>query len=240
MRIAALLLAIAAACGGTQATGTLVRPVTAAPSGKKLGIYRSTSFRTDSRDVTEDVVVQAMRASSLFFDEDIRALSGDIAPALGKLEEDQRLIVETNDTAIHMYVASNELQIVAFRNGQEISRHASAIPAAAVKTEIAPRPTSRPAAPPSAPTSPPPPIVVEKPIEPPVEKPVEKPIDKPVEKPAAEKPKVVAKPKPKPPASKLTESEVRQKLDELERLHAKSLITDDEYQQRRKALLDQL
>lgn len=239
MRIVTLLLVALLACAGRQAEGTLVRSVTSTPSGKKLGVYRSSSFGTESKDVPEDVVIQAMRASSLFVEEDIRALSGDIAPALGKLEDDQRLILETNDTAIHMYVASNELQIVAFRTGQEVSRHASAIPADAVKTELTPR--SHPAAP-----APAPPVVVEKPVEKPAPPPPPPPpvvVEKPAEKPAPppDKPKPVTKPKPAAkPAAKLTEAEVRAKLDELDRLHAKSLITDDEYQQRRKALLDQL
>lgn len=144
MRIAALAVTALIACVSNASVGSRVRTVADAPSGKKLTIYVSSSFEVEPREVPEDVVVQAMRASSLFFDEDIRAFAKQIAEQLPNLDEDQHLVVESNDTAVHMYVAHNELQVVAFREGHEVSRHASAIPAAAVKTELAAKPKAPP------------------------------------------------------------------------------------------------
>jgi hypothetical protein len=129
------------ACVPGGGVGTRTTTVASAPSGKKLAVYESSSFQTESRDVPEDVVVQAMRASSLFFEEDIRAFAKPITAQLPSLTANQRLVVETSDTAIHLYVGHGELQLVALRDGQEVSRHASAIPAPAVKTELAMKPT---------------------------------------------------------------------------------------------------
>lgn len=237
MRWWTLLLVAVTACGpAVRSRGTRVRTMTTVPSGKTLAVYRAETFATESRDVPEAVVVQGMRASSMFFDEDIRALAPDIAGGLAKLEQDERIVVETNDTAIHFFIANHELQVVGFRQGQEITRHASPIPAPAVKTELAsephaePKPVLPPEAADRAPPPPaPPPVVVSTP-QPALPPPATKP---------APPPKPVVKAKP-PPGRRLTEQEIRKKLDELHHLHSKSLITDDEYHQKRKALLDQL
>ena len=145
MRVVLLLAALALGCPSSM-HGAQVEAVSSAPSGKKLSVYQSSKFDTEPREVPEDVVIQAMRASSMFFEEDIRIFAGRIAEYLPKLTEQQRLIIQTNDSAIHVYVEHGELQLVAFREGLEVSRHASAIPAAAVKTELAAKP--RPAPPP--------------------------------------------------------------------------------------------
>ena len=142
MRYSGLIVIVIAlaACGATVSVGgDRLRSVAETPSGKRVAIYRSSAFTSEARDVPEEVVVQAMRASSMFFEEDIRALSPKVAPELGKLGHDERLVVSTNDTAIYMFVATGELQIVAVRDGLEVSRHASPIPTAAVKTELTPR-----------------------------------------------------------------------------------------------------
>lgn len=232
-----LFTVVVFACGGIgqHGTGTRTRSLATVPSGKRLAIYTSPSFSTEARAVPEDVLVQAMRASSMFFEEDIRALSKEVSETLGELGDQERIVVETEDTSIHVFVAkaTGELQLVGFRGNHEISRHASAIPAAAVKTELTvqgrpveqPQPAAKVEAPPPAPVvaTPAPAPVAATPIAPPT--------------PKAKSP---AKPKAKPAAPKLSESELRAKLDELERLHAKQLITDAEYDKKRKALLDQL
>lgn len=236
MRWWTLLLVAVIACGpAVRSTGTRVRTLTTAPSGKTLALYRAETFATESRDVPEAVVVQGMRASSMFFEEDIRALAPGIAGGLAKLEQDERIVVETNDTAIHFFIANNELQVVGFRQGQELSRHASPIPAPAVKTELASQPhaKSKPVLPPEAADRAPPP-----PEPPPVVVATPQPAPPPATKPAPP-PKPVVKAKP-PPGRRLTEQEIRKKLDELDHLHSKGLITDDEYHQKRKTLLDQL
>lgn len=245
MRILAGLVAFVVAC----ATAPQAHFLYSTPSGKHLLVLRADDLHNEPRAVPEDVVVQAMRASSMFFDEDIRALAPQIVTALPTLAADQHLTVETSDTQIHVYVASNELQIVSFRDGQEISRHASAIPAPAVETlltnphvervEPPPEPTTT-AAPP-----PPPPEVVTAP--PPTPAPQTSP--PPVTTTPPPPPATTAhRPKhhPTPPADdtkqtgRLTEAQIRDKLAELDRLKAKGLITDAEYQQKKKALLDQL
>ena len=231
----ALLFLLLVACGAAsfqRNPGSRVDEVASAPSGKHLAIYKSTAFTTQPRDVPEDVVIQAMRASSMFFDEDIRAFSKQVSDTLPKLEDDQRLVIEMSDTAVHMFVENNELQVVAFRDGQEVSHHASAIPTAAVKTELQAR---TPHPPPT--TTPPPPVAS---VPPPVET---KPVDTPPPPPVDDKTKVATKPKkaaPPPKQKRLTEAEIRAKLDELDRLLAKQLITQTEYDQKKKALLDQL
>jgi hypothetical protein len=239
------VVALAGCPAGMQVAGTRVREVTSAPSGKRVAVYRSSSFATETQPVPEDVVIQAMRATGMFFEEDIRAFASDITTELPKLDEDERLVVETNDTAIHVYVASKELQIVGFRSGQEVSRHASAIPSAAVKTELTPRPV-RPAPAPVEPSPPPrpvEPVVVAPPPPPPVAVvPPPPPPPPPVVKPPPPKP-VATKPKApaaKPAGPRLTEPEFRAKLAELDRLLAGGLITKDEYEQKKKALLEQL
>lgn len=244
MRILAGLIALLVACSAGPGHLTTVESISRTASGKQLVVARSAAFATDSREVPADVVIQAMRASSMFFDEDIRALAPDITTALPKLDKDERLVVDTSDTEIHLYVASNELQIVSFRDGQEISRHASAIPAPAVETHLTnpniehvdvppPPPTTTTAAPPPPPevVTPPPPQPTPPPAPPPTP-----PVT------TAHKPKH----HPAPPADdtkqtgRLTEAQIRDKLAELDRLKAKGLITDAEYQQKKKALLDQL
>lgn len=143
MRLAAVAVIVAlAGCpsgggAGPSASGTFVAK---AASGKKLYVDKAVSLETNPRDVPEDVVIQAMRSSSLFFEEDIRAFSKDIAEQLAKLDQSEFLLIETSDTSIRFYVLHDELQIVAFREGTEVSRHASAIPTAAVKTELAMKP----------------------------------------------------------------------------------------------------
>lgn len=233
MRWSTLLLVAVVACGpAVRSTGTRLRTMTTAPSGKTLAVYRADTFATESRDIPEAVVVQGMRASSMFFEEDIRALARDIAGGLARLEQHERLVVETSDTAIHFFIANNELEVVGFRRGHEISRHASAIPAPAVKTELASKPRAEPrpvVLPDAAAPAPPPPVAVSTPEPAP-------PL--PQTRPAAP-PRPVAKARP-PPGRHLTEQEIRQKLDELDHLHARGLITDDEHRQKRKALLDQL
>ena len=56
----------------------------------------------------------------------------------------------------------------------------------------------------------------------------------------APKGKVATKPKKEPQPTKLTEAEVRAKLAELDRLLDQKLITKDEYDTKKKLLLDQL
>jgi hypothetical protein len=235
----ALIIVLGAACGGSQGLhGERVRVIATASSGKKVTIYASPAYRdTEQRPVPEDVVVQAMHASGTFFEEDIRALSADITKALASLEVGQRVVIETSDTQVHVYVANGELQIAGYRDDQEVSRHTSAIPAAAVQTRLTPRPmatdpTTTVIAP-SSPTRPAPPAPV---VTPPAQ--------------------IVATPPPAtgtataaPPSSTgsdatiqvhLGEAEVRKRLNELDRLLAKHLITQAEYDQKRKALLDQM
>lgn len=233
MRWSRLLLVAAIACRpAVVSIGTRVRTITTAHSGKVLVVYRAKGFVTESRHVPETVVVQAMRASSMFFEEDVRSLAPNIAGGLVKLEQDERIVVETSDTAIHFFVASNELQVVGFRKGQEISRHASPIPSPAVKTELTSKPHAepKPVPPPEAPAPVAPPQVVVSTPQPALPPTTTKP---------AAPPKPVVKARP-PPGRRLTEQEIRMKLDELERLRSKDLITDDEYRQKRNALLDQL
>lgn len=244
----ALSFGLALGCAGAgQGIGTRVNTVATTPSGKTLAIYRAASFETEAREVPAEVVTQGLRASSVFFEEDIRALVPEIVPALAKLEDDQRIVIESSDTVTHVFVSAStsELQIISFRSGQEISRHASAIPAAAVKTELAatPKAHSQPQPVPQQtvqqpPVQNPPPVVVEAPpVDPPKDPPKAAPKDtKVVTK------KQTTKPPAKTPAKqpRLTEAEIRTKLDELERLRAKGLITEPEYQQKRKSLLDQL
>jgi hypothetical protein len=247
-----------AACGSSAVTGVRARSVGDSPSGKHLAVYESASFQTEDKTVPEDVVVQAMRASSMFFDEDVRALSPQIVEQLPKLTTHEHLVVETSDTQVHLYVSANELQMVAFRDGQEVSRHASAIPPPAVKTELTPRhhgeptpaATPTPAAAPTpvvapAPVAVPAPTPVATPVPPPAaaSPPTPTPAPPPKQTPASDSKKkpspVVAKPKPAPP-KQMSEAEIRAKLDELDRLRAKDLITPDEYAKKKKELLDQL
>jgi hypothetical protein len=258
MRIAVMALLVAgAACDvGARSVGTRTTTLMRAPSGKTLAVYRSPSFESQGRAVPEAVVVHGMRASSLFFEEDIRALAPAIATGLTDLDEDERLVVETSDTAIHVFVAAatGDLQVVGFRRGHEISRHTSAIPGEPVKTELAtkPRPAAAAAAPATAApaTAPASASLTEAAAETPAPPP---PRPAPAEAPApttasptgtTEQPAVkprAAKPKPATPLPRrLSAEEIRNRLDELDRLRAKGLITEREYQQRRKALLDQL
>jgi hypothetical protein len=227
---------------GGQGIGTRVTTIDTAPSGKILAIYSSTTFSTEARVVPADVVVQGMRASSMFFEEDIRALVPEITPALATLEEDQRIVIETNDTAVHVFVSAStgELQIISFRQGQEVSRHASAIPATAVKTELASKPKPAHPVQPSVVEAPPPHVEPPPRAAPPIEQPPTPP--EPPKEPAkvTKKPATQATKQKTKPAPRLTEAEIRAKLDELDRLRAKGLITDAEYEQKRKALLDQL
>jgi hypothetical protein len=253
MRILAGLVALVLGCAHVAP----VQSVYTTPSGKHLVVMGGADVHNEPRAVPEEVVVQAMRASSMFFDEDIRALAPQIVTALPTLQADQHLAVETSDTQIHIYVASNELQIVSFRDGQEISRHASAIPAPAVEThltnpniervEVAPPPTpptttttTTAAPPPEPPPAPPTPTATSTPP-PPAPAPAPPPTPPPPVT-TGHKPKH----HPAPPADdtkqtgRLTEAQIRDKLAELDRLKAKGLITDGEYQQKKKALLDQL
>jgi hypothetical protein len=211
---AVLVLVVAlslAACGSAiEVNGERVQTVGRAPSGKVVEIWRSREFHSELREVPEPVVVEAMHASSMFFDEDVRALSSTITRALAELQADERVVVDAGDSAIHIYVADGELQIASFRTGMELSRHTSAIPASAVKTTLSPHPTPAPP-PPPAPAPAPTPVPVASPPPPVVE-----------------------------PNEHLTEAEIRKRLAELDRLLAKHLITQTEYDQKRKALLDQL
>ena len=304
MRVAAVAVIVAlAGCpsGGGQgpsASGTFVAK---APSGKKLYVDKQVSLETNPRDVPEAVLIQAMRSSSLFFEEDIRAFSKEIAEQLGKLDQSEFLLIETSDTSIRFYTLHDELQIVAFREGQEVSRHASAIPTAAVKTELAmkPKPPQKEVV-----------VIHDTPPTPNNEQRARELTDAGQKqfqltnypgaieswkqaylltseatllfrigeayrasgdckeatrfyasyqqaaptpankaeldagiKACAPKGKVVAKQKQPPPAGqgkKLTEEEVRAKIAELDRLLGQGLITKDEYDVKKKALLDQM
>lgn len=283
---------------GPSASGTFVAK---APSGKKLYVDKAISLETNPRDVPEDVVIQAMRSSSLFFEEDIRAFSKEIAEQLGKLDQNEFLLIQTSDTSIRFYVVHDELQIVAFREGQEVSRHASAIPTAAVKTELA----MKPKAPPQKEVV----VIHDTPAPPNNEQRARELTDAGQKqfqltnypgaieswkqayvltseatllfrigeayrasgdckeatrfyasyqqaaptpsnkaqldaslKACAPKGKVVAKQKQPPPGQgkKLTEEEIRAKIAELDRLLGQGLITKDEYDVKKKALLDQM
>ncbi|HTJ44758.1 MAG TPA: SHOCT domain-containing protein [Kofleriaceae bacterium] len=246
--LAAWLFAFSIACSVAPGGGSTIEKIMHTASGKDLVVEQSASFQTEPREVPADVVVQGLRASSMFFEEDIRALAPQITTALPALKPDQRLVVETSDTDVHIFVASNELQIISYRSGEEISRHSSAIPSAAVETHLtmphvehvenvehvdhSPPPPDTTTTTAVTPPPPPPPDTTTTTTTPPP------PPDK----------TVAHKPKHKPTTSgddtkqtgRLSEAQIREKLGELDRLKSKGLITDTEYQQKKKALLDQL
>lgn len=262
-------LVVLALAGCVASHGKPLRELGRTPTGKRVGLYADPRYVPSERaQVTPDEVTRALRSSGSFSEDDTRAIAGTIAAVLAEIEADQRIIIIAADAIdpprFHVFVQGGELQVATMRGDHEISRHASALAnPTGEPTHVAggPAPHHPPAHPPAKPEPRPEPKPESKPEPKPEPKPEAKPEPKPEPKPeakpepkpepkpapAADRPKDTAKPKPKPkprPKTKdeprLSEAEVRKRLEELDRLRARGLITEDEYQAKRKALLERL
>lgn len=175
---------------------------------------------------------RALMNSGLFTDEDVASLSAPIAAAMSEMSgpEKVRVLAWAHDgiRRYYLFLHGETLHVVYFRGDVEVDRHQSVVKSYEVAGAAStPTPVGTQAVAPHESPTPAPAATVAK---------------------AAATPRVTTSPTPTPDrrrtevvmASRLSEGEVREKIQELRSLQEQGLITGDEYKRKVKDTLNRL